>query len=91
MDEIYKLVEEALRLHQRHKAEPWLAQPSKPILYFGNRKAYEKSDLQIVTVSKNPSLNEFPKHKPYERFPLLRDFDMSNSDLDQQKLEIYLK
>jgi len=36
-----------------------VVQPSLPILYFGNLSNYEKSELKIVTVGKNPSDNEF--------------------------------
>ncbi len=30
-----------------------------PILYFGDLEAYEKSDLKVISVGKNPSNNEF--------------------------------
>jgi len=33
--------------------------PSIPILYFGDEVAYRSSVLKVITVAKNPSLNEF--------------------------------
>ena len=43
--------------------------PSIPILYFGDKTAYLKSPLRIVTVALNPSLAEFPPDAPFSRFP----------------------
>lgn len=44
-------------------------QPSMPILYFGDRSAYEASPVRFVTVGLNPSLLEFPTAAPWRRFP----------------------
>jgi len=56
---------------------PFVVQPSIPVLYFGDRPAYERSPLRVVTVGLNPSLKEFPLKRPFSRFPggagLVRD------------------
>ena len=44
-------------------------EPSIPILYFGDYNAFSRSELRIITVGKNPSLNEFPISNPFQRFP----------------------
>ena len=49
--------------------EGCVVRPSMPILYFGDRQAYETSPLRIVTVGLNPSLAEFPSETPWLRFP----------------------
>jgi hypothetical protein len=58
----------------RFKNEAHVVSPSLPILYFGDLRAYESSPLKIVTVGKNPSLNEFRLRATddysFVRFPL---------------------
>lgn len=49
--------------------EGGVVRPSMPILYFGDREAYENSPLRIVTAGLNPSLAEFPIESPWLRFP----------------------
>ena len=49
-------------------ASPLRVQPSVPILFFGDLKAYCASPLRVLTVGLNPSNEEFPKDKPFERF-----------------------
>lgn len=60
-----------LRSLQAYQAAPPAVriEPSIPILYFGDRAAYEQSRLRIITVGLNPSLAEFPKENPFCRFP----------------------
>jgi hypothetical protein len=58
----------------RHKSQSFVVNPSIPILYFGNEEAYRASDLKVITVGKNPSLNEFldkglGKYNVLYRFP----------------------
>ena len=43
----------------RYKSQSFVVNPSIPILYFGDEVAYRKSKLKVITVGKNPSLNEF--------------------------------
>lgn len=40
-----------------------------PVLYFGDRHAYETSPLRVMTVGLNPSDREFPMSAPWGRFP----------------------
>lgn len=42
-----------------HSAHNFVVNPSIPILYFGDEVAYRNSNLKVITVGKNPSLNEF--------------------------------
>ena len=43
----------------RHKSQSFVVNPSIPILYFGDEEADRASYLKVITVGKNPSLNEF--------------------------------
>ncbi len=45
---------------------------SMPLLWFGDLAKYEKSDLKILTVSKNASYAEFGENQRYEK--LLTEF-----------------
>ena len=38
-----------------------------PLLWFGDLPAYEKSDLKILTVSKNASYAEFGQNQRFEK------------------------
>lgn len=64
-----------------------VVRPSMPILYFGDREAYEGSPLRIVTAGLNPSLAEFPSESPWLRFPgagsLPNDGSISIQERDQ--------
>lgn len=42
-----------------HAHQSFVVKPSIPILYFGDEVAYRKSRIKVITVGKNPSLNEF--------------------------------
>jgi hypothetical protein len=63
------LVESAWRLYRSWLGEPWLAKPSVPILWFGDRDAYLSSPRRVLTVGLNPSWHEFPTEHPFQRFP----------------------
>jgi hypothetical protein len=69
-----KLLQQTLSHFNRFKNEAHVVSPSLPILYFGDLRAYEGSPLKIVTVGKNPSLNEFRLRATddfsFARFPL---------------------
>lgn len=58
--------------HSFERAAPMRCRvsPSVPILFFGDINAYCTSQTRILTVGLNPSLEEFPPHKPFRRFPL---------------------
>ncbi len=66
--ELVRLIEEAWRQHQQFQSSPFLVQPSMPILFFGDLKAYCASPLKVVTVGLNPSKEEFPSSQPFMRF-----------------------
>jgi hypothetical protein len=61
--------------------------PSIPIMYFGDRNAYEKSKIRIVTVGLNPSYNEFPTNSPFKRFP--KAANLLNNKGFTPNIEIY--
>ncbi|MFN6037231.1 MAG: hypothetical protein ACK452_02090, partial [Bacteroidota bacterium] len=58
--------------------------PSLPILYFGDLIRYKDSPLKIVTVGKNPSLNEF-RIKENENFSFIRfpKWDEKSKNLEE--------
>lgn len=53
---------------------------SMPLLWFGDLPAYEKSDLKILTVSKNASYAEFGENQRFEK---------SLTELSSVNLETY--
>jgi hypothetical protein len=69
---IGSLAVEAWRLHHGASADTAIpvVRPSAPILYFGDRDAYQDSDIRVITVGVNPSGEEFrdyPQwlHRPF--------------------------
>jgi hypothetical protein len=56
---------------ENFKMKEFVVKPSFPILYFGDLVRYRDSHLKIVTVGKNPSLNEF-RLKEDEDFSFVR-------------------
>ena len=46
---------------------------SIPILWFGDLEAYEKSDLRVLTVSKNPSDAEFGENQRFKNLSALTE------------------
>lgn len=66
--ELRELVARAWSHHRSTSSEPWLVEPSIPILFFGDLAAYTDSDIKIVTVALNPSNREFPTDDPFARF-----------------------
>jgi hypothetical protein len=84
------LVDRAWHLFGRSLEAPdaVTVQPSMPILYFGDRGAYECSPTRIVTVGLNPSLSEFPADNPWLRFPAgaaLGNVSVSSGLTDEQR------
>jgi len=68
---MHELADRAWELYEHAiaRANDVVVRPSMPILYFGDREAYQGSPLKIVTVGLNPSLKEFPIGDPWLRFP----------------------
>ena len=60
----------AWRAFDRASALSSRVTPAAPILFFGNLDAYLTSRLRVLTVGLNPSLHEFPRTEPFQRFPL---------------------
>ena len=69
--ELAALADEAWALfdESRRAAPDNVVDPSMPILYFGDTRAYDEASLKVVTVGLNPSLGEFPSSAPWCRFP----------------------
>lgn len=72
---INDLVNEVEQDFERLKALPETAKivvpDSMPILWFGDLEAYEKSDLRVLTVSKNPSDAEFGENQRFKNLSAL--------------------
>jgi len=72
------LVERAWKVYfeavEDEGSRKYVVEPSKPILYFGNMKAFDDSGFKIVTVGVNPSYSEFPKNNSGRRFPGMVEF-----------------
>lgn len=60
------LARRAWAQYDEFEDEDFVVEESMPILYFGDRAAYERSSLKVVTVGHNPSAHEFPDE--VERF-----------------------
>lgn len=67
------LLDKTLSYFNQFQDEHFVVKPSLPILYFGDTLSYKNSPVKIVTVGKNPSLNEFRLKKTddysFVRFP----------------------
>ena len=68
---LQNLAVRAWKLHTPAAGDPQdgVVAPSMPILYFGNVPRYLASPLRVVTVGLNPSNQEFPTGRPWQRFP----------------------
>ena len=56
--ELIRVLENSITEYERKKELDCVVNPSFPIPYFGNSKAYYKSDIKIVSVGLNPSKKE---------------------------------
>lgn len=67
------IIKDALNYYKKYQDLAYVVSPSLPILYFGNLSGYYKSKIKVLTVGKNPSVNEFrdsrSKCYSYFRFP----------------------
>ncbi len=71
------LVEEAWEAYECADSR---VRPSMPILFFGDLDAYFASSFRVVTVGKNPSLEEFPEDSPsWKRFPACTEITAADS------------
>ena len=58
-----QLLNSTFNYFKKHEKDEVVVKPSIPILYFGDLEGYVKSKLKVITVGKNPSLNEFRLQK----------------------------
>lgn len=63
MEDLTPIYERAIAHYRELGTEPWVVNPSIPILYFGDLRAYAASALKIVTVGLNPSNVEFERQR----------------------------
>lgn len=68
-----ELIAKVWQEYEQHKGQPFVVNPSMPILFFGDSQRYQASDVRVITVALNPSLMEFPSPAPFERFPAAQD------------------
>ncbi|AUC61252.1 hypothetical protein AA637_08800 [Cyanobacterium sp. HL-69] len=73
-----ELIKKTFDYYDKFKDYDVVVSPSLPILYFGDLASYEKSDLKIVTVGKNPSDNEF-RLKKNDSFSFVRFSNWENN------------
>lgn len=55
----FSIIQRALSHFGEIQYRDYVVKPSLPILYFGDAEAYDKSNIRVLTVGKNPSDNEF--------------------------------
>jgi len=58
-----QLLNSTFNYFNKQQNDEVVVKPSLPILYFGDLEGYAKSGLKVITVGKNPSLNEFRLQK----------------------------
>ena len=83
-----QLVLQAWAEYASHIQTGYVVHPAVPILYFGDRKAYENSALRVITAALNPSRTEFPDGDRFRRFRCAEG--VSAELLDDHQLERYL-
>ena len=66
-----------------------ITNPSIPIIYFGDYVQYQKSYPKVITVSLNPSHNEFPQNSRFTRFKEAEKLNVS-STLNENEIITYL-
>ena len=83
-----KLVLETWAEYASHGQTEYVVHPSVPILFFGDREAYENSALRVITAALNPSRTEFPDDNRFRRFR--RAQGVAGDFLDDGQVERYL-
>lgn len=84
------LIKEAMKYYNEFKDKKFVVNPSLPILYFGDIKAYCKSEIKIITVGINPSDREFKKFKS-DKYSFEHRFPDWKGDNLPQVLNDYFK
>jgi len=86
-----ELAQECIEIYQKTlKTSIPITRPSIPILYFGNKPAYDKSEIKIISVGLNPSHNEFPVHDKFKYFRKVKDLTIGLK-LSQQDVKLFLE
>jgi hypothetical protein len=62
------LIRESWQVYRRFVDQPFLVNPSVPILFFGDSDQYFSSELKVITLGLNPSRIEFPEEDRFKRF-----------------------
>ena len=83
-----QLVRDAWAEYASHVETAYVVHRAVPILYFGDREAYERSTLRVITAALNPSRTEFPDGDRFRRFR--RAEGVSAHFLDNGQVERYL-
>ncbi len=65
--------------------------PAIPILFFGDVDTYCASPTRLLTVGLNPSSEEFPAGRPFQRFPLASTVTATDQDRYVRALSAYFR
>lgn len=84
-------VAHAWRAFERAARLPSRVSPAVPILFFGNAGAYSRSPVRLLTVGLNPSSEEFPARRPFQRFPLASSVTATDLDRYVSALSAYFR
>ncbi|MCL2676920.1 MAG: hypothetical protein FWF42_01690 [Streptococcaceae bacterium] len=92
MDKLNQLIDETWSFHQKLKKDKEtkdiLVPDSMPLLWLGNFEDYKKSNLKVVTLSKNSSYAEFGENNRFEKMDYLSQLT-SLTDKDRDR-DIYI-
>ncbi len=83
-EELQRLIDTAWGIHKDFPKD-LILEESFPILYFGDLRGYQESDMRVVTVGLNPSEAEFPAN----RFPDWARVAIPSNPRDQDGYEAY--
>lgn len=90
-ENLNEVVEKAWNTFKRAGALSSRVFPAVPILFFGDLQAYYASETRVLTVGLNPSLKEFPKDSPFQRFPLAENITADAPDVYLDALSAYFR
>ena len=90
-ESLNEVVKKAWSAFERAGALSSCVVPAVPILFFGDLQAYCTSETRVLTIGKNPSLEEFPAGSPFGRFPLAENITADASDVYLDALCAYFR
>ena len=91
LDKLRTIERKVLEHFDLHKAKTYVVEQSVPFFFLGDLDAYRKSHIKILTVGKNPSINEFKKADPFENFPGWNKADLITASKQYFKINPYKK